>query len=620
MKNRLYIFILGSVLLLLSSSCDRSYLYPWPPDAARTPEDVWSYYDYTKGFLDAISADQAPAPFYSDVEGYGNTASACDEAIHSDPAGPVRYFTNGVWNPTNIPTIYHGGHFSSYAAYSSPWTNAYMAIRRVNIFLENVDNSALIDDPTNPARAHERTYEKAHAHFLRAFFQFDLFRKYGCFPITIKSLNINDNLFSPKNTLEECYNQIIADCDVAISALPLMWDDNNFGKANKTAAQALKSRVTLYYASPLYQGEFANFGIAANTTGDIERWKIAIKAARAAINENDFYYLMPVKKFNPPYAGAGRYGNQVGLVSYLNQHEIIWGSVAWSSRAVRDEIYNLPAGLEGCYGATNPTQEMVDAFEVVENFNTSGAKAVPFDWSNPQHANNPYANRDPRFYASISYNGLVWGNNASKQYTIDTYDGGAHRDVTNPRSTKTGYYYRKFFSEDYYWNASGYRATPYRSRNEFRVAEMILNYAEAMNEAYGPQAPDPDGALQFGPQNALEAINFIRARVKMPAIPNGLSKEAMREVIKHERRIELCFEGHRMYDLRRWKEGEKLGATIHGVVITPTGFDSKNKPIGFKYQVEKVEDRVWRNCMYWWPIPYTEIVKYEGKLIQNPEW
>ncbi|MEG1290554.1 MAG: RagB/SusD family nutrient uptake outer membrane protein, partial [Bacteroidales bacterium] len=77
---------------------------------------------------------------------------------------------------------------------------------------------------------------------------------------------------------------------------------------------------------------------------------------------------------------------------------------------------------------------------------------------------------------------------------------------------------------------------------------------------------------------------------------------------------------HRMYDLRRWKEGEKLGATIHGVVITPTGFDSKNKPIGFKYQVEKVEDRVWRNCMYWWPIPYTEIVKYEGKLIQNPEW
>lgn len=622
MKIKLYISIFCSVMLLSGAvSCERSFLYPWPPDGARTPEDVWNYYDYSKGFLDAVSADNMVFTIYSDVAGYGNFASACDEAEHSNPAGVVQYFTNGVWNPTNVPNVLYGGPWAS--TYNrSPWANAYQAIRRVNIFLENVDNSALIDDPTNPARAHERTYEKGFAYFLRAWFQFDLFRKYGCFPIVKRSLATTDDLYFSKNTLDECYKAILEDCNQAIGMLPAVWDDNNWSKATRGAAQALKSRLMLYYASPLYQGEFQNFGIAANTTGDVERWKNAAVAAREMINQNDFYSLMPVTSFAAPYTQTGTYSYSVGLSVNLAQREIIMGTPASGNKSFYDEYYNMPAGVEGCSGYTNPTQEMVDAFEVVTGHNTAGAKAVPFSWSNPEHANNPYQNRDPRFYASIMYNGRFWGNDTKKGYVIDTYEGGVHRQPTNPNSTKTGYYFSKFFTGNFYYYGGsniGYQAA-LRHRSEIRLAEIILNYAEAMNEVYGPMGGDPDGGLRLGAVNALEALNLIRSRVKMPPISAGLSKDEMREKIKHERRIELCFEGQRMYDLRRWKEGSKLGDPIHGVKIQPTGTDDKGRPTGFTYEVVKVEDRVWRDCMYWWPIPYSEIVKYAGAMVQNPGW
>lgn len=617
--QQLYTLLLGIVVLSLTGACDRSYLYPWPPDAARTPEDVWNFYDYAKGFLDAVGADNMVNPYWCDISGGGMLASASDEAEHSDPSGAVQKFTNGVWNPTNVPTIRYGGPWTTYAKYASPWANSYEAIRRVNIYLENVDHSAIIDDVSDPAKAHDRTYGKGHAYFLRAFFMFDLFRNYGCFPISTKSLDISENIFLPKNTLEECYTQIIEDCDKAIEMLPLLWDDNNWHKPNKTVAQALKSRVTLYYASPLYQGEYDSFGLAANTVGDRERWITAVKAARDAINDNAFYNLMPVTKFTRPYANTGTYSNQVGLQINLAQKEMIWGTPASSNYSINNEINNMPTGIEGCNGYANPTQEMVDAFEVVTDHNKSTAKAVPFDWNNPDHAKNPYANRDPRFYASIIYNGLLWGISSSKNFYIETYEGGLHNKPTNPKSTKTGYYYRKYLSETFYANKSGNYSNITRSRIVFRFAELLLNYAEAMNEAYGPEVPDPDGALRVGPANALEALNMIRERVKMPPVPGGLTQSEMREKIKHERRIELCFEGHRMYDLRRWKEGEKLGEAIHGIKITPVDV-SENTPTGYKYEVVKVEDRVWRNCMYWWPIPYSEIVKFEGKLIQNPEW
>lgn len=625
MKKIVYTILGVAFLVAGSVSCERSYLYPWPPDGARTPDDVWANRDFTLGVIDAVIADNLFSPMYSEVSGYGNFASASDEAEHSNPSGAVQQFTNGAWNPTNVPYVRYGGPWNdNYSKYTYPWANSYEAIRRLNAFLENVDNSALIDNPNDPSKAFERTYSKGFAYFLRAWFQFDIFRKYGCFPVIKKTLVIGDeDVFKAKNTLSECYQAILEDCDKAIELLPALWDNNNWGKANRAAAMALKSRLTLYYASPLYQGgdeAYATFGLDANSTGDVARWKTAAKAAHDMIEENVYYSLMPVTRFTAPYSQTGTYNNQLSIKIYTDQLEWIWGTHASGNYIWWDERYNLPAGVEGCYGYTNPTQEMVDAFEVVKNFGKANAIAEPFSWSNPAHAAEPYTNRDPRFYASINYNGAIWGMAANRQYPIDTYEGGVHRNPTNPNSTKTGYYMRKYLTDNFYKYVSGWYQTPTRSRGEFRLAEVILNYAEAMNEAYGPEGADPDGALRFGFSNALSAVNYIRARVKMPAIAAGLTKEAMREKIKHERRVELCFEGHRMYDLRRWKEGSKLGDPIHGVVITPTGFNAKGRPTGFTYKIEEVEKRVWRDCMYWWPLPYSEIVKYEGKLIQNPGW
>lgn len=617
-KKHIKLFVILSVMLSLTLSCERAYLEPWPPDGAREPQDVWNYYDFTRGFLDKIYADNLMAPRINDLSGSGMLASVTDEAMHSLQSARVNRIINGAWSPSNSVNVFFSGNFEG--EWRIPWENAYLAIRRANIFLENVDNSVLIDDISNPARRYDRTFFKAQAYFLRAYFQFDLMRRYGCFPITTHSLTPDDDLYKPRNTMEECFHQIIEDCDKAIEGLPLLWDDKEFYRPNKTTAQALKSRATLYYASPLYQGDFESFGLAKGETGEVERWKEAVKAARVTINDNPYYELISVTRFTPPYSSTGTYCQRVMQLRGAAQVEIIWGS---QSYARHDEMYNMPTGLQGCYGYTNPTQDFVDMFEVVKNFGKSNATAEKFDWSNPNHAANPYDNRDPRFYASITYNGLRWGLSSSRRFTIDTYEGGVHRDRLDPKSTKTGYYYRKGLSENYYGHTTALRGSLMRRlRPEYRVAEMVLNYAEAMNEAYGPEESEPGGEpLRLGNvTNALQAVNLVRARVKMPPIPGGLTKDQMREVIKHERAIELCFEGHRFYDLRRWKEGEKLGGPVHGIRIEATGFDSNNRPTGFTYTVEKVDDRVWHDKMYWWPIPHDEIVKYEGKLKQNPQW
>lgn len=623
--HKIYINVCLLLSFMVIISCERDYLKPWPPDGARQPSDVWNFYAYSRGFLDRIYADNLFTCQFNDIEGAGMLASATDEAVHSSSSGAVRNFVNGTWNSTNVPRFLFEGYYAG--AYNSHWSNSYIAIRRVNVFLENVDESVLIDDMTIPDRNFDRTYYKAQAYFFRAWFQFELFKRYGAFPIILKSLSLADDIYQPRNTMEECYNQIIEDVDKAIENLPVIWNDNDWHRPNKSSAHALKSRVTLYYASPLYQGDIESFGLAKNEVGDVNRWKAAVSASREAVNDNSFYKLMPVTRFTAPYGAANTYSTQVFQVMPLPQTEYIFGIHSWYR--AQNEIYNLPAGVEGCYGYTNPTQEMVDEFEVVSQIGSISATAEKFDWNNPAHANNPYANRDPRFYASILYNGAFWGISASKGYTVDTYEGGVHRDRMLQNSTKTGYYFRKGLNESYYKNASGFTNTIPRVRIEMRFAELILNFAEAMNEAYGPDVIDPDGGLVVGlntatsmstAQTAREAINAIRARVKMPPIASGMSREQMREAIKHERNIELCFEGHRFFDARRWKEGEKLGATIHGIDIQPTGFNANNRPTGFTYEVVRVEDRVWSENMYWFPIPYSEIVKYEGKLIQNKGW
>lgn len=619
------------MLALISlTSCKRGYLDPWPPDGTRSYADIWENYRNTKGVLDEIYSDHIPAPFFNDVYdasssgAYGMMASATDEAEHSVAEASVQNFTNGVWNPTNCPTLMYGGPWRGSRSARTPWYNSYVGIRRCNIFFENVEGSPLIDNLEDPTRAHELTWFKGQAYFWRAYLSFILLRTYGPYVISTHTEDLSENLFRGRNTIDECVAQIVKDCNSAIDSLPYLWDEANWGRVNATAAEALKSRVLLYYASPLYQGDFETFGLPKGSTGEVKRWIDAADAAREAINNNDFYDLRKVTVFSRPYSNVDTYNDVVSLSANLENTEQIFMTGRTNLISIQNEYHNLPAGVDGCMGYTNPTQEMVDEFEVVTG--TGGKRtAVKFDWNNPDHAKNPYVNRDPRFYASILYNGYLWGTSSSQAYTIDTYEGGVHRNRMLPNSTKTGYYYRKFLSESVYAYATGKYTTPSRSRCEIRFAELVLNYAEALNEAYGPYEADPNGELREicgipGINSAYAAINAVRARVNMPAISSELTKEEMREAIHHERWVELCFEGHRFFDLRRWKEGDKLGEPIHGVVITPTAWKDNGKPSEFEYKVEKVEDRVWRDCMYWWPIPQSEMVKYGSNFKQNPGW
>lgn len=625
------------------SSCKHALLEPWPPDAARTEQDIWGFYKYCKGAVDVLYADFIMCPYPNDIydgsgDSWGMLACGTDEAEHSLATAAVQKFTNGAWSPSNSPLVKFGGPWFRRSD-RIPWVNSYLGIRLANIALAHLDGSDLIDDLDDPTRRYDLTWFKGQAYFWRAYLEFDLLRRYGPFIISTKVEELDETTYRGRNTLEECVAQIVRDCDAAIDSLPLLWDEDNWFRVNKTCAQALKSRTLLYYASPLYQGDFKSFGLDKGEVGDVQRWKDAIEATRAAINDNDFYQLVKVTNFKRPYSEAGTYNYVVHMAANLENNELIFSTSKTTNLSYNYERFNLPAGIDGCEGYTNPTQELVDKFEFVTGSGSNRkAEMIPleeFVKNNP--GKNPFDNRDPRFYNDILYNGTFWGTSSSKGYYIDmwepatidgvAYPGGKHRDKTLKQSTKTGYYYRKFLTENFYAYATNQYTSLSRTRHEIRFSELILNYAEAMNEAYGPEVQHPDGPLRdFGAGSvctAKDAVDAIRARVNMPPVPSGLTQDEMREVIHHERDIELCFEGHRFYDVRRWKEGpEKFGTPIHGVVITPTKIDKKTgRPTEYEYKVEEVEKRVWKDCYYWWPVPMAEIVKYPNNgLEQNPEW
>ncbi|MBM3419742.1 MAG: RagB/SusD family nutrient uptake outer membrane protein [Bacteroidetes bacterium] len=638
------------VWLLTAVGCERPFLEPWPPDGARLPKDIWEFYNFARGMLFRVMGDHMPTYSMLGVTGPAHLASACDEAEHSLSQSLVQSFNDGAWGPSRTIEFRYGGTMTNNVR--TTWYNSYTGIRRVNNFLDNLDNSAIINNPAIPSRNNEREVFRGSAYFLRAWLNFDLFRTYGQFVIVDEVLTLEGNLELPRNTLQECYDFIIADLDDAIELLPYVHDDLNWYMPTKTMAQTVKAVTQLYWASPLFQGEDRElypYGLPANTVGDTDRWLDVVESVRAAIQENPVHNLMTITKWNRPHSDANTYTARLVFTNYPTQTEVVWGT-SWysqSNNSYYNEVNSLPDGEDGCNGLTNPTQEMVDAYEVVplQTGGTSagrpvvGAPSAAFDWNNPAHVADPYNNRDPRFYASIMYNGYLWGTQTAFRYTIDTYDavspypGGKHRDYARPNHTKTGYYYRKFIPESYHRNLAGGHFVDFqRIRPYFRFAELLLIYAEAMNEAYGgPDVVDPNGALraintvgtaQVTPATAREAVNAVRARVGMPLLPTGLTQNEMREKIKHERRIELAFEERRFWDLRRWKMGDVLGAPIHGVKITPTAWDTSTppRPTAFTYEKVQVEERYWEDKMYWHPIPYDELIKYNGVIKQNPGW
>ena len=482
-------------------------------------------------------------------------ATVSDEAQYVTTLSSAARFNDGSWNQ-----------------YSNPddcWDYFYRGIHDVNYFIENTpdyaEDLALNRDTITISGKQQYEAEvldvfrlRREAIVLRAYYYFELLKRYGGVPV----MNSTDSdPYGPRADYDDIVSMIVDDIDSAAPDLVESWREENLGnkdgRVTLGVAKALKSRILLYAARPLH-----------NPSGDTGKWE---KAAAAA----DEVIRMGRWSLAPSYRG-------LFLTASVNTNpEVIWARR--DSENNKMETANYPIATNGGKTGVCPSYNLVMAYERL-----SGSD--PSDLS---------ASIDPRYNATIVGNLDEWTGRK-----LQIYLGGTD-DPSNPNSSVTGFYLKKFLNDNLNLTIG---ETEIHSWIIFRYAEILLNYAEAMNELYGP-----DGKGEYG-MSAREAVNMVRSRedVGMPGV-SAVSKEEMRDAIKHERRIELAFEEHRFWDLLHWKDAEKvLNEPITGAVWTEGSRKAAVKEVaGRKFDASK---------MYLYPIPQTEIVRTGHAIEQNPNW
>jgi starch-binding outer membrane protein, SusD/RagB family len=472
----------------------------------------------------------------------------------------------------------NNGSWSAFKTVDPRWDVSYKAIRHMNDFLETYDFAKLERFQYN--QSYEDNMREARkwpfeARILRAYHLFELAKRYGDIPMPLSALEVDEANTIEKTPFNDVISFIVTECNSVMDSLPERWDAPGFngetGRFTKGAVMALKSRALLYAASPLH-----------NPENDRNKW---IQAAQAAhdIIVSGMYTLEPISKniFNTIEA---------------NSRELIL--TIRNPQSNDFERNNFPIGFEGGSSGTTPTQNLVDAFQTK---NGDDVTLSPNGWVsddpdfNPQ---SPYANRDPRFYNTVLYDNAQW-----KGRSVEVFRNGLDAPPIDG-ATKTGYYLKKYVVENVDLSPS-VNSTAHHHWIVFRYADILFSYAEAMNEAYGPEDA---GSFTV---NALNALNQVRTRASMPAY-SGLSQAEFREALRRERRVELAFEGHRFWDVRRWKIGNNTQTTIQGVDIEKAG---ENRVYTFK----TIENRVWNERMNLFPIPQQEIY-INPDLEQNPGW
>lgn len=549
MKHNINKFSLLLLLAVCITACKKNYLKDGSTTEGNITEDqVWGNDSYARGYLNNAYFT-IPSGFDLDGDG-AMLASGSDEAVNSNGNSSVNIFNNGTWSP--LRTI------------DNVYSNMYEGLRKVNLFLVKVPTAVIIpQDGLSLENDVKRL--KGEAFFLRAMFHFELVKRYGAVTLATKVFDREEDLNLPRNTYQECVDQISKDCDSAAALLPTWaqsWSTANRGRATKLAALAIKSRILLYAASPLY-----------NTSNDLIKWQAAANVAKAIIDSNKQSLITPYTNiFN---YGAAQYNN-----------EVIFATQATNRNDI--ETNNAPISYDGAKGRTNPIQEFVDVFEM-----TNGKPIT--DVTSGYNPANPYNLRDPRLALTVNYNGRLF-----KSIPVETFVGGKDGLNKNVNATRTGYYMRKFLSEAVTWNQAS-NTNARRPWVVFRYAETLLNYAEALNEAQGPVA------------DVYKYVNAVRQRtgIAMPALPAGLTQSQMRDRIRNERRVELCFEGHRFFDVRRWKLGDVyLNKPVTGMRITNTAGVLTFAPF-------EVEKRVFTDKNYLFPFSQNDINR-QSALIQNP--
>lgn len=571
MKRR-YLILIVVFLLSITNACDML-----EPEESNVYDmnDVKSTVTFAEGIL--ITAYRNLPTAHSNF----TLSYASDDAVINNPS-------------SNIKTVVSGGWTSSVNPFGV-WSSAYENILYINTFLEEMED---IDWYWKNQQTSSLFAEKlkGEAYALRAWNYFNLLQAHAGkgtngemlgVPIVDKVLNTNDpaEYQLPRSSFNDLVEFIISDCDKAIELLPDRWTNTgdadadiaigakNTNRINGLVARLIKAKTLLYAASPAYADGTYTYQMAAEAAADIMDLN----------NGLDDVYSGNVEFYsNPDVPNSG------------NQHpEVFWYSSRINS-SNNWESSNYPPSLYGS-GLTNPTQNLVDAFPMADGTPVSFEKI---------NSSDPYSERDPRLQKFILYNGAQFdrgGNAITIHTTAGSQDAMGSTDVL---ATKTGYYIRKFMNVkdvnlDPKMNAGGLHYYTYA-----RYTDALLMFAEAANEVGGP-----DGNI--GGYNARQVVNAIRSRAGITSnnYVNGLNQSQMRELIRNERRIEMCFEEQRFWDLRRWKATTEMKEPVRGVQVSADGTS---------YNYVEVESRNFADYQIYGPIPYDETLKYN--IIQNEGW
>ena len=558
--------ILAILCLIVSISSCTDFLN-YDETSSYSEEEVFTIYS---------RATQMGTNVYSYLESdFGSVSSAmraagCDEAEYVWPSSNVHTFYNGTWSAIN--TV------------DDKWANFYKGIRAANLFLEKGVGQTFEENK------YQSGYDKAmlkynnlqyEVRFLRAYFYFELIKRYGGVPLITKVLSEQEANSVTRDSYETVSNFIVSECTEISKFLPKAYDatyDSETGRVTRATALALKSRLLLYNASKLH-----------NPSSENEKWVEAAKAAKALIDSAVVYKINSLIAYD-------KIPNNIALP------ELIFA--CREANSGNFEKLNYPIGFEGGNTGTVPTQNLVDAYEMKRSGNP--IDGTYFNWNDPSQAAAPYTYRDPRLAFTVVLNNTLW----AYDERVEAWEGG-NSGLPKSGATPSGYYLKKYVDKNISFKPSGVTT----SRHVwvlFRYAEVLLNYAEAMNEAFAtPTYKDATFTL-----SAVEAINLVRKRsgVALLAIPTTINKDDFRAKVRNERRVELAFEDHRFWDIRRWMIGPET------VAIKRTKIEKMNTtPVTFTYSTYTTTDRVWDDKMYYYPIPLSEIYKNRN-LTQNPGW
>ena len=554
---RIAIIILAGVI---TASCvDLNYT------EQNTRDEEWTYEYFSEGIKNMVF--DVYAQVYNDEFGSNSAyflAGATDEAQYALETGAVNNYVNGGWSAAN--------------PYSRTWTKCYTAIADLCMYLEKLDQADITEWQYNPN--YENWVQQMELfpyelRFLRAYFYFELLRTYGDVPLVTTTLtNAQANNIS-RTSADEIVKFIVEELDAVAPYLPVSYlteVNSEIGRATRVAAYALKARTLLYAASPLF-----------NPSNDKAKWAKAAEACKFVL-DNAADWGLKLSKYSALW----------GHDAFFNS-EIIFGLGRGESNSF--EMANYPVGVENGSSGNCPTQSLIDQYEYQDGGQTFGQR---YPGSIDLKSVDPYEGPDPRFALTVVKNGDEWPTNGSQKKAIETFQGGFNA-LPKYGATPTGYYLRKYVDGACVTTADN-QTTRRHTWILMRLGEFYLDYAEAVFYATGSAN---NGAYGM---TANEAINVLRSRsdINMPAFTE--EGDAWVARYERERAVELAFENHRFWDVRRWKKGAQYFKTVQVASI------GSNLVLN-----RSTVTRQWDEKYNFYPIPQSELKK-NPNLTQNAGW